>query len=363
MSEFELWLREEFRSTERRTPLLPEGAKELVDAGVKVVVEESEKRIFSNEAYAEAGCELVKAGSWQRAPRSATILGLKELPSQPCALRNTHVYFAHAFKEQAGWQDLLTRFEVGGGNLLDIEYMVDANARRVVAFGYWAGYMGAALALMQWYDRKARRSSTIAKELQPFNCADTLDGIIRNLKTEGEAPKALVIGAAGRSGKGAAEILERHGIAVTKWGRKETADLDRSVLLEHDILVNCSFVADMIPPFLRKEDLVEGMKLQVISDVSCDPFSEFNPLPLYEAPTPWDVPFVTVENGSASLDLIAIDNLPSLLPKEASDEFAGLLLPYLKTLGKPEADPVWAASKASFDAACEQMHAAIKIAS
>ena len=363
MSEFELWLREEFRSTERRTPLLPEGAKELVKAGIKVVVEESEKRIFSNDAYAEAGCELVRAGSWQRAPRTATILGLKELPCQPCALRNTHVYFAHAFKEQAGWQDLLTRFEVGGGSLLDIEYMVDEEGRRVVAFGYWAGYMGAALALMQWYDKKAGRASTIAKDLQPFECADTLDEIIRNLKTGDNAPKALVIGAGGRSGKGAAEIFERHGIEVTKWGRKETANLDRDVILSHDILVNCSFVADMIPPFLRTEDLNKDMKLQVISDVSCDPFSEFNPLPLYAAPTPWDAPFATVENGDASLDLIAIDNLPSLLPREASDEFAGLLLPYLKTLDKPAADPVWAASKSSFDVACEQMHAEIKIAS
>ncbi len=363
MSEFQLWLREETRTTERRTPLLPEGAKELVDAGVKVVVEQSEKRIFPNDAYAEAGCKMVPAGSWQRAPQSATILGLKELPSQPCALKNNHIYFAHAFKCQSGWEDLLTRFKVGGGDLLDIEYMVNADGRRVVAFGYWAGYMGAALALMQWYDKKAGRASTIAADLKPYGCADTLDALIKSLKTEGDAPKALVIGAGGRSGKGAAEIFERHGIAVTKWGRKETADLDRDAILEHDILINCSFVADAIPPFLRKEDLRADMKLQVISDVSCDPFSDFNPLPLYTAPTAWNDPFVTVTNGKASLDVIAIDNLPSLLPREASDEFAGLLLPFLKTVSKPESDPVWAASKASFDTACAAMGASYKIAS
>lgn len=346
-----LWLRDEVRETERRSPLLPEGAKSLIAAGYDVVVERSDKRIFATEDYEKAGCVIAEPGDWVNAPKGATILGLKELPDEPAVLKNDHIYFAHAFKEQAGWQDLLGRFQAGGGDLLDIEYMVDETGRRVVAFGYWAGYMGAALALMQWYDRTAGRSSKIAEGLTSFDTVQALDEQINSLKVKGAKPRAVVIGARGRGGRGAVEILKRHGAEVTEWDRTETHRLDRDVLMGFDLLVNCAFVSGQIKPFVRVEDVGKG-KLKVISDVSCDPFSDFNPLPLYSEPTSWDQPFVEINGNEGSVDLIAIDNLPSLLPKEASVEFAGLLLPFLREL---DGDPVWEATRASFEKACAAM--------
>ncbi|MFC3053550.1 saccharopine dehydrogenase [Kordiimonas pumila] len=346
MSKSKLWLRDEFRETERRSPLLPSSAKELIAAGMEVVVERSEKRIFPDHEYEAMGCQMAESGAWVDAPKGTTVLGLKELPETPAELKNSHIYFAHAYKQQAGWQKLLGRFVRGGGELLDLEYMVNAEGRRVVAFGYWAGYMGAALALMQWYDRVADRPSVLAEGLHSFENSVSLDEKIESLKIKGSRPKALVLGAHGRGGKGAVEILKRHGAIVTEWDREETANLDRKALLSHDILVNCAFVASKIPAFVRSDDIgAEGCKLKVITDVSCDPFSDFNPLPLYNAPTSWKEPFVTVARNGAELNLIAIDNLPSLLPREASMEFAGLLLPYLKTL---DANPVWDATRSSY---------------
>ncbi|MCJ9428016.1 saccharopine dehydrogenase [Kordiimonas marina] len=355
MKKLTLWLRDEARATERRTPLLPDGAKKLIDAGIRVVVEKSQKRIFADALYEDAGCTMSEPGAWLQAPKDAVILGLKELPSEPQTLMHRHIYFAHAYKEQAGWQALLDRFLHGGGALFDIEYMTEPNGRRVAAFGYWAGYMGAALALMQWYDREAGRASLIGEGLTPFESADALDALIKSRKADGAAPKALVIGASGRSGTGAVEILERHGIEVTRWGRKETADIDRNAILDHDILVNCTFVDHMIPPFLTKDHFKPGARLNVISDVSCDPFSDFNPLPLYSEPTRWKSPALEVETGTGTLDLIAIDNLPSLLPTEASIEFAGMIFPYLKTLADWHNDPVWVACDAAYQKACAAM--------
>ena len=147
------------------------------------------------------------------------------------------------------------------------------------------------------------------------------------------------------------EILKRHGAEVTEWDRSETENLNREALLDHDLVVNCAFVSGFIDPFVRMEDVGKG-NLQVISDVSCDPFSDFNPLPLYQEPTSWADPAITVEGSAGSLDLIAIDNLPSLLPKEASIEFAGMLLPFLKGLGS---DPVWDAARHSFNSAVAAM--------
>lgn len=355
MKKLTLWLRDEARKTERRTPLLPDGARELMDAGIHVVVEKSAKRIVADALYESAGCTMAEPGAWLNAPRDAVILGLKELPEEPDTLKHSHIYFAHAYKKQSGWQRTLNRFLKGGGSLLDIEYMTDETGRRVAAFGYWAGYMGAALALLQWYDRKAGRAPYIMDGLKPFESAKQLDDLIRD-RAEGQPkPRALVIGASGRSGTGAAGILERHGIEVTRWGRKETAALDRDAILEHDILVNCAFVADMIPPFVRFEDLKPGVKLKVISDVSCDPFSDYNPLPLYSAPTSWTEPALTLDTAAGEVDLIAIDNLPSLLPTEASIEFSGLMLPHLKALPNRGENPVWQACDASFKRACAQM--------
>ena len=357
MSRFTIWLRDEDRKTERRTPLLPSGAKELIDIGYNVVVERSDKRIFPDADYAAAGCTLADSGSWRTAPADFTILGLKELPRDPEVLKNNHIYFAHAFKQQNGWQELLGRFQNGGGKLLDLEYMVDGKGRRVAAFGFWAGYMGAALALMQWYDQSASRAGLNATGLAPWDNADDLDEDIRRRKADGPRPKVLVIGARGRSGKGACDLLKRHGVEVTCWGRDETRALDRAAILDHDILINCVFVSDNIPPFVRMEDLADNKRLRVISDVSCDPFSSFNPLPLYAEPTSWARPVVKAGVNGGAIDLIAIDNLPSLLPREASIEFAGLLLPYLKAVDKLEANPVWRSALGAFEGACNSLPA------
>ena len=352
MAKLTLWLRSEVRTTERRTPLLPEGAKQLLEDGVNVVVEKSDKRIFENSLYEKAGCTMTEAGAWEQAPADAIILGLKELPGTPETLIHSHIYFAHAYKEQSGWQKLLNRFQNGGGSLLDIEYMTQNDGHRVVAFGYWAGYMGAALALLQWQDHSTGRPSYINAGMTPFTCAKSLNDLIDSRASGSKVPTALVIGAGGRSGKGAAEILERHGVKVTRWGRDETTSIDRGAILGHDILINCAFIQDMIPPFLTPEHIKPGCRLSVISDVSCDPFSDFNPLPLYGAPTCWKAPAISL---SENMDLIAVDNLPSLLPTEASIEFATLILPFLESLKDRDTDPVWINCAAAYKQACDSM--------
>jgi len=360
MTKKTIWLRNESRVTERRTPLLPEGARALIKDGYSVVVERSPKRIIDDEAYATAGCRMVEGGAWLDAPKDAIILGLKELPPRPALLKNTHIYFAHAYKAQSGWRDLLSRFTAGGGDLLDIEYMVQEDGARVVAFGYWAGYMGAALALIHWHDLQSGQARYLDHGLQPFADADQLNDTIHKAETAAASrhrakPRVLVIGASGRCGRGALEILQQHDAVITCWGRDQTRKIDRAALLDHDILINCAFILEDVPAFLRTEDLTPAARLAVVADVSCDPFSSFNPIPLYHETTTWDNPYITVEGRNKSVDVIAIDNLPSLIPRESSADFAGQLLPYLKTLNDRDRDPVWRAAGKSFDKAVRAM--------
>jgi saccharopine dehydrogenase (NAD+, L-lysine-forming) len=148
MTALHLWLRHETRTTERRTPIVPSDARRLVESGVTLTVEESPQRVFPVEAYEAAGCRVATTGSWVSAPSDAVVVGLKELPDEPLALTHRHIFFGHAYKHQHGAVALLRRFLAGAGILLDLEYLVDDDGRRLAAFGYWAGYLGAALAVL-----------------------------------------------------------------------------------------------------------------------------------------------------------------------------------------------------------------------
>ena len=75
--------------------------------------------------------------------------------------------------------------------------------------------------------------------------------------------------------------------------------------------------------------------LVVIADIACDPRSDFSPIKVYGHETTWENPATRVA-GEPPLDVTAIDNLPSLLPRDSSEDFAAQLLPVL--LEMPE-DP------------------------
>lgn len=94
---------------------------------------------------------MVEPGTWKSAPADAYIVGLKELPENDSSpLVHKHIFFGHCYKQQAGWKDLLGRFVQGNGLLLDLEFLTDANGRRMAAFGYHAGFAGTAIGLEAW---------------------------------------------------------------------------------------------------------------------------------------------------------------------------------------------------------------------
>ncbi|MGW7298069.1 saccharopine dehydrogenase [Streptomyces sp. NPDC054829] len=339
MTELHLWLRHEVRTTERRTPVVPSDARRLVDNGVTVTVEESPQRIFPIEEYEKAGCRTAEAGSWVSAPDDAVIVGLKELPGEPAGLRHRHVFFGHAYKGQPGARALLERFAAGGGALYDVEYLVDDSGRRLAAFGFWAGYLGAALAVLQ---HRRRLTAPLEPTTRP-----ELDELLRG---DGDFT-ALVIGALGRSGRGACEALRAAGVEPTRWDLAETRELDRLALLAHDVMVNAVLATTPIPPFLREEDLDSpGRRLRTLCDVTCDVGSPLNVLPIYDRTTDWTDPTRRLRE-EPPLDLIAIDNLPSLLPAESSTDFSAALMPQLLEFGTGAA---WARCRERFEQACAE---------
>jgi saccharopine dehydrogenase (NAD+, L-lysine-forming) len=156
-------------------------------------------------------------------------------------------------------------------------------------------------------------------------------------------PTVLVIGAKGRCGQGALELLNSMELKVTPWDMEETKKGGPfKEITQHDIFVNTVLVTSKTPPFLNQETLDENEKLSVICDVSCDPTSDLNPLPIYSELTTWEKPNQVVPTRTGEVQLISVDNLPSLLPRESSEDFSSQLLPHLMDLMTKKKFPdVW----------------------
>ncbi|KAL7621590.1 Saccharopine dehydrogenase [Parahypoxylon ruwenzoriense] len=347
-------LRAETKPFERRSPLSPESAKALQEAGYVVNVERSPERIYKDSEFEAVGAKLVPAGSWVNAPRQDIILGLKELPANGDPLHHTHIHFQHCFKQQDGWADSLSRFARGGGLLYDLEFLTEENGRRVAAFGYWAGYAGAAIALMSWA-HQLLHPGTPQSQVPTFDSAPALTDYVKSTLeaalqvNNGQQPRIIVIGALGRCGKGTIDFCLGIGIppeSILKWDLAETSKGGPfAEVVTSDIFVNCVYLGSTrIPPFVNAESLnVPERRLRVICDVSCDPNSENNPIPIYSSHSTFDNPTVpiSVKVDGPEIRVVAIDHLPTLIARESSDEFSGLLLPSLLALNNRENEGVW----------------------
>ncbi|KAJ6164933.1 hypothetical protein N7470_003605 [Penicillium chermesinum] len=339
-------LRAETKPLERRSPLSPSTAETLIKAGYKILVEKSADRIYDDEEFVAAGATLVEPGSWVNADKDTTIiLGLKELPDDGTPLYHTFIHFQHCFKKQDGWEAALARFQEGS-LLYDLEFLAK-NGRRVAAFGYWAGYAGPVPVFNS------------APELVTY-VKDAIQGAIAANKNE--KPRIIVIGAKGRCGSGAVKFASDAGLEdILQWDMDETAKGGPfPEIAESDIFVNCVYLTQKLPPFTTFEALSgPERRLRVICDVSCDPDSENNPIPVYSTYSSFNNPTVPIarEIPGPEVRVVAIDHLPTLIARESSDEFAGALLESLLALNKRDTEPVWKDAQKIFEDRVKEMKA------
>ncbi|MCJ1309911.1 Saccharopine dehydrogenase [Agyrium rufum] len=365
-----LHLRAEDKIMEHRSALTPSTTAALIKAGYTINVERSptsplRKRIFSDDDFSAAGATPVPEGSWTRTSKDHIIIGLKELDdTDPFPLKHNHITFAHCYKKQGGWEKTLARWPRGGGTLYDLEFLQEKSGRRIAAFGYHAGFAGAALAIKNWA-WQVRHQSGKGESYAPLPplpgmdeftdgkgyyeneeemVAQIQEDVRRGEKIAGRKPRVLIIGALGRCGRGAVDACTKAGVGeILKWDMAETSKggpFDE--IIESDIFVNCIYLSEKIPPFVNRESLGKpGRKLSVICDVSCDTTNPNNPIPVYSINTTFDRPTVPIECEGEPVSVISIDHLPSLMPRESSNAFSNDLLPYLMELKNRDTNPVW----------------------
>ena len=368
-----VWLRREDKLGERRVPVTPVEVASLVAAGVQVTVESSLDRCYSDAEYEAAGAHLTEL-RWQDAPVDSVIIALKELDESLAPIAHTQIHFSHTFKGQDSAKAVLERYALGGGKLYDLEFLHDSEGRRVAAFGYWAGFVGAALGLLGYAHFSDPTESASKASIEPAKEANSfpplavysskaaliaaVDAALASASALGEPPRVLVMGALGRCGSGARDLLVslETTVHVSAWDMPEFAAAEKPIpeILTHDLFINCVYLREPIAPMIDEELLAKNTRLRIISDVSCDPTSEGNPVRVYEAITSIEKPFVRARDGGGRPVYVqAIDHLPTLLPRESSQEYAAALFPSLFNFLISESESgTWREARLSFEAAC-----------
>ena len=296
----QLYLRKETKKNEYRTPLTPQDCATLIENNYKIHFEPSSTRCYKDDEYELAGCIPAPINEIDN---RAIIMGLKEFDMTELALLNKkHFYFSHAFKGQENSHNIINLFQENDGYIYDYEYIVDENGRRVIAFGHWAGFAGMYLGLLQYMD------PTIC-EYAPTSVSE-----IREVLREYTAnPKITICGAWGRCGRGCLELLKIADISphICEKGERIPEDTE--------IFINAIYLSpDSTAVFFDDVSIANYKRLRVIVDISCDIQAKNNPIQL-------DYPkscLTKYTKYTDNIDIICIDNLPSLLPKDSSQEFS-----------------------------------------
>lgn len=340
-----------------RVPLTPEQCAEIIrDYPVDVVVEPFPGRCFPDELYGKLSVPLSGDLSGMD-----ILMGVKEVPVQQLIPGKTYFFFSHTIKEQAHNRSLLRAILDKNIRLIDYEVLTDEHGRRLIAFGRFAGMVGAHNGIMAYGRRTGQYSLRRMKDCLDYAEATT---VYRHLQLP---PMKVVLTGSGRVGQGAARVLKDMGIRQASpesfleetfakpvftqleckhyAARKDGAPFSTRDFYKHperyksifapyyrvaDVMINGIYWDKKAPAFFTKEEMRrEDFNIQVIADVTCDIAPDAS-IPSTLRPSTIDEPVYgydpdteteTAPYQHRSVDVMAIDNLPNELPRDASQAF------------------------------------------
>jgi len=350
-------IREGKTPPDKRVPFTPHQVEEIVQrfAHVTVVAQQSEFRCFKDKEY-----EDVDIATQPLVDDCDILMGIKEVPVAQLLEGKTYLFFSHTIKKQPYNRKLLQEVLKKKIRLIDYEALKDKQGNRLVAFGRYAGIVGAFNGL--WTYGKRYGGYTLRRAFECFDVND-LKLELRKVKLP---PVKIILTGAGRVGKGAMETLDTAGIrkvsaqdfltrtfnepvyvqlaSADYHTRKDGGHFNREEFHEYperytshfkdftavtDILMAGAFWNPKAPVlFTREEMMSPDFKIKIIADITCDiggsipstkqassiadPIYDFDPRTDALKPPLTNAEFVTV---------MAVDNLPCELPRSASEEF------------------------------------------
>jgi len=317
-----LYIRNERNINEHRTPLIPRHVKDLINNGFIIYIQSSVHRIYTDLEYTLVGATITNKCWHDSLFNNALIIGLKDFINLHKLSYHTHIYFSHCYKNQLYSERILDAFAKSNSCIYDFEYFLNKDNKRIIAFGYYAGLVGCVLGLNQYYNKINNKSNI--NNLLPWNSYKEMINTIQ-LKIDNKL-KICIIGSTGRCGLGVQYILKELNLPFDIINKDDLINED--ILRKYDLIYNCILLDEKYNKIWFDKN-TNFNKSIIIVDISCDYSKVNNPILLYNNATNWIEP---VYNYNKFADIIAIDNLPSLLPKESSDSFSytffNLLLEY-----------------------------------
>lgn len=342
---------------DKRVPFTPLQTEEIQQrfSNVRIICQQSEVRCFKDNEYKEFDTEVRSDLS-----DCDILMGIKEVPLNQLLPGKTYLFFSHTIKKQPYNRKLLQEVLKKKIRLIDYEALKDRQGNRQVAFGRYAGIVGAYNGLWTYGKRYGVFSLRRAHE-----CFDVND-LKLELRRVKLPPVKIILTGAGRVGRGSMETLDSAGIrkvnaleflsrkfdepvyvqlsSAEYHKRKEGGHFNRDEFHNNperytstfndftkvaDILMAGAYWNPKAPVLFTKEDMQQkDFKLKIIADITCDingsiPSTKISTTisdPIYDYDAVTDSMQPSLSNDSF-VTVMSIDNLPCELPRSASEEF------------------------------------------
>jgi len=367
---------------DNRVPLTPSQCAILKEENpdIEIYVQSSKHRCYSDDEYRYHGIELK-----QELEDCDVLLGVKEIKPQLLISGKTYFIFSHTIKKQPANQQLLHAVLEKKIRLIDWETLTDDKYKRLIAFGRWAGIVGAYHAIRMIGLKTGAYSMKQMSECHNFAEAQHEFSKVKLPKIK------IVLTGTGRVSKGAAFLLDLLGIKKISAYNFCYNEFDEAVYTQlgsgdmyyregfekfnaddyhaqpeayrsnfypftksADVMINGIYWDRRIPVFFTAEQMKEkDFRIGIISDISCD-IAPNASVPSTLKPSDIHDPYygynpqtgeITDAFSPGSIDIMAIDNLPNELPRDASEDFGNIFMSrILPELKKPDSKILYKAT-------------------
>lgn len=348
-----------------RVSLTPQQCKQaMLDFPVEIVVETCPTRCYKDEEYQHAGILVTEDIS-----DCDILMGVKEVPIRQLIPNKTYFFFSHTIKKQAYNRKLLWAILDKKIRMIDFEALKDDNENRLIAFGRFAGMVGAHNALWVYGQRTGAFSLPRMKDFHDYQEATEFYETLQIPAIK------IVLTGTGRVANGAAEVLRDMGVQEVNptdflekafpkavftqlsshhyLSRKNGSPFVKSYFHEQpnrfksnfapywkvaDVMINGIYWDNNAPAFFTTEEMTNPeFNIQVIADITCDIAPVASIPATLKSSTIADPVFgfdprtgkETAPYLPNSVDMMTIDNLPNELPRDASESFGNQLLTHI----------------------------------
>lgn len=364
-------IREDKVPQDTRVPLTPQQCLYLLEEypdELQLQVQTSDHRAFKDQEYIDLGIKVVEDVS-----DSDILLGVKEVPVENLISNKTYLFFSHTIKKQPYNEGLMKTLIEKNIRMIDYELLTYSDGKRIIGFGYYAGVVGAHNGLLT-YGKKHDLF-----DLKPAHECHDLKEMITEYRDVQLPHIKIALTGSGRVAAGLLHIMEEmevqsvepedylrnqfdYPVYVHLKGDKLYTRKSEQLYLQHyerndfhenpnkyrclfpnyimetDILLNGIYWEEAIDPlFTNEQAQQDSFKISVISDVTCDIDGS---IPINIGASTIDDPVYGIsrkdfskqapfQNTSDIIDVMAVDNLPNELPRDASEHFGEKMIKFI----------------------------------